>query len=125
MIATSMPAHRNNIGGPGVGKGTQCTWLAKDLDLVHVSVGELLRAKSKKEPVKYGIDIEGAMRDGVLAPVEIVQETLQSFLIRETREGKSLFLVDGFPRSLEQAHYFEASVCHVSWHCSYTRLTSI
>ncbi|KAK0515688.1 hypothetical protein JMJ35_001722 [Cladonia borealis] len=95
------------IGGPGVGKGTQCNWLAKDLDLVHVSVGELLRAKSKKALLENGTDIEGRMREGLLAPVEIVHETLQSFLDEEVGKGKSVFLVDGFPRSLEQVRYFE------------------
>ena len=112
-MATSMLAHRNDRGGPGVGKGTQCTWLAKDLDLVHVSVGELLRAKPKKALLEDGIDIEGRMRDGLLAPVEIVHETLQSFLVKEMGKGKSVFLVDGFPRSLEQARFFETHVGHV------------
>lgn len=105
-----MPANRNDIGGPGVGKGTQCTWLANDLDLVHVSVGDLLRAEAKKLLMEDGIDIEGRMRDGLLAPVEVVQKTLKTFLVKEIKEGKSIFLVDGFPRSLEQAHHFEAHV---------------
>ena len=108
-----MPAHCNDIGGPGVGKGTQCTWLARDLELVHVSVGELLRAKAKKDPMEDGIDIEGLMRDGLLSPVEVVLKTLKSFLVKEMKEGKSIFLVDGFPRSLEQARHFEAQVRHV------------
>ena len=112
-MATSMLAHRNDLGGPGVGKGTHCNWLAKDLDLVHVSVGELLRAKPKKALLENGIDIEGRMREGLLAPVEIVHETLQSFLFKEIREGKRVFLVDGFPRSLEQVRYFETQVGHV------------
>ena len=114
-MATSMPAHRNDIGGPGVGKGTQCTWLAKDLDLVHVSVGDLLRAKAKKAPIKDGIDIEGRMRDGLLAPVDVVQKILKSFLVKKMKEGKSNFVVDGFPRSLEQAGNFEVQVRHVLW----------
>ena len=112
-MATSMPAHSDNIGGPGVGKGTQCTRLAKELDLVHVSVGDLLRAKPKEALLEDGFDIEGRMRDGLLAPVHIVQETLQSFLDEEMRKGKRVFLVDGFPRSLEQAHHFEKGVGHV------------
>ena len=107
-----MPAHRNDIGGPGVGKGTQCTWLARDLGLVHVSVGELLRAKARKDPMEDGIDIEGLMRDGLLSPVEVVLRTLKSFLVKEVKKGKSIFLVDGFPRSLEQARHFEAQVRH-------------
>ena len=108
-----MLAHRNDIGGPGVGKGTHCNWLAKDLDLVHVSVGELLRAKPKKALLENGIDIEARMREGLLAPVEIVHETLQSFLVKEIREEKRVFLVDGFPRSLEQVRYFETQVGHL------------
>ena len=108
-----MPAHRNNIGGPGVGKGTQCTWLAKDLKIVHVSVGDLLRAKAKRDPMEDGIDIERRMREGLLSPVEVVQKTLKSFLVKEMKEGKTIFLVDGFPRSLEQARHFEAQVRNV------------
>lgn len=125
MLATSMPAHRNDIGGPGVGKGTQCKWLAEELDIVHVSVGELLRAKPKKALLEDGIDIEGRMREGLLAPVEIVQETLQSFLVKEMGEGKSVFLIDGFPRSLEQALYFEEKVGYVIWRYPHIRLTLI
>ena len=108
-----MLAHRHDLGGPGVGKGTHCHRLAKDLDLVHVSVGELLRAKPKKALLENGIDIEGRMRDGLLAPVEIVHGTLQSFLFKEIKEGKRVFLVDGFPRNLEQVQYFETQVGHV------------
>ena len=125
MVATSMPTHRNNIGGPGVGKGTQCTWLTKDPELVHVSVGDLLRAKAKQDPMGDGIDIEARMREGLLSPVEVVQSTLRSFLVKEMREGKSIFLVDGFPRSLEQARHFEAQVRNVLWRRSYTRLIVI
>ena len=120
-----MPANRNDTGGPGVGKGTQCTWLAKDLELVHVSVGELLRAEAKKLLMDDGIDIEGRMRDGLLAPVEVVQKTLKTFLVKEMKEGKSIFLVDGFPRSLEQARQFEAQVRHVLLGRSCTRLIAI
>lgn len=124
-MATSMLAHRDDIGGPGVGKGTQCTQLAKELDLVHVSVGDLLRAKPKRALLEIGVDIEGRMRDGLLAPVEIVHETLQSFLVKEMREGKRVFLVDGFPRSLEQVCYFEDHVGFVLWRCPCIRLTLI
>ena len=120
-----MPAHRNDIGGPGVGKGTQCTWLAKDLELVHVSVGDLLRAKAKQDPMEDGIDIEGRMREGLLSPVEVVQKILKSFLVKKMKEGKSIFLVDGFPRSMEQARHFEAQVRNALWRRLYTRLIII
>ncbi|KAL2038186.1 hypothetical protein N7G274_009134 [Stereocaulon virgatum] len=94
------------IGGPGVGKGTQCKKLARDLNAVHMSVGDLLRAEAESILQKHKVDIYARMKDGVLVPTEIVQETLGLHLLKNLKAGRELILLDGFPRSMEQATRF-------------------
>lgn len=96
-------------GGPGVGKATQCKRLAEDLDIVHVSVGDLLRAKAASSEGQ-GLSITEIMRKGGLVSPEEVQKILCNFLAERVREGKTRFLVDGFPRSVEQAKLWKAQV---------------
>lgn len=101
----------NSTGGPGVGKGTQCSRLAADLNLMHVSLGDLLRASadgsldsSTAELVKYH------MRDGTLVPSEQVVRILQDHIKSKLAEGRQRFLLDGFPRSMDQHCHFEKQV---------------
>ena len=98
------------LGGPCVGKGTHCKQLAKDLAITHLSVGDLLRAETDKPEAKNTAIIIDSMRAGGLVPNEIVQDILEDYLARDVRQGKTSFLVDGFPRSLEQAEAFKGRV---------------
>ncbi len=89
------------IGGPGSGKGTMCEVAELQLGWIHLSTGELLRAeleaKSKQSEV-----IEKFIAAGELVPNEIIVTLLKNemdHLIRST--GKRNFLLDGFPRSLD------------------------
>ena len=50
------------------------------------------------------------MRAGGLVPNEVVQEVLEDYLVQNVRQGRTYFLVDGFPRSLEQADAFKRRV---------------
>ena len=93
-----------------MGKGTQCTRLVEDLGVFHLSVGELLRAKAKDVLANQGFDIQGCMREGKLVPKEIIQSVLEDELVAKVKAGKSRILLDGFPRSMEQAKLFEAGV---------------
>ena len=103
-------AYAGLAGGPGVGKGTQCTKLASDLGAAHLSVGDLLRREASKVLEKHGIDILAHMRDGKLVPKEIVQGVLEDDLVLNIKAGKTRILLDGFPRSMDQMNLFEASV---------------
>ena len=96
------------LGGPCVGKGTHCKKLAQELPVTHVSVGDLLRAVEEKNP-NYNTVLE-RMEAGRLVSTEIVQETLEKFLFENLAKDKKHFLVDGFPRSVEQAQAFEDRV---------------
>ncbi|KAL9129489.1 MAG: hypothetical protein Q9175_007284 [Cornicularia normoerica] len=101
------------IGGPGVGKGTQCARLVTDLGVSHLSVGDLLRNGASKVLEKQGIDIIAYMREGKLVPKETVQGVLEDDLVLNVKAGKTHILLDGFPRSMDQTKLFEASVCKI------------
>lgn len=72
------------VGPPGVGKGTQCALLARDLGFKHISAGEVLRANPEAR--------EKALR-GELVDSKFLVDLLQPLLAERT-------LVDGFPRSI-------------------------
>ena len=93
-----------------MGKGTQCARLVKDLGVSHLSVGDLLRAKAEEVLATQGIDIKACMREGKLVPKEIIQSVLEDELVSNVKAGNTRILLDGFPRSIEQAKLFEAGV---------------
>jgi len=82
----------------------------EDFNAVHVSVGDLLRDKADKLLADDGIDLDEYMRNSILVPKEITQKYLETHLINHVRGGKRRFLVDGFPRSMDQALYFKSCV---------------
>ena len=59
------------LGGPGAGKGTQCTRIVKNFGYVHLSAGDLLRAERQRPGSKVGEQIEDHIRKGTIVPVEI------------------------------------------------------
>jgi adenylate kinase len=82
------------LGPPASGKGTQGELLAKELDIPHVSTGDLLRRSimNDGDPHRVG----DTVARGGLVPEEIIEE----LMVPELGER---FLLDGFPRSREQA----------------------
>ncbi|MCF6313412.1 MAG: nucleoside monophosphate kinase [Verrucomicrobiales bacterium] len=95
------------IGGPGSGKGTMCELAESQLGWTHLSMGDLLRAERENKGTTADI-IERCVTAGKLVPNQIVVGLLQKTMetvIRST--GKNNFLLDGFPRSLDnlQAWY--------------------
>jgi adenylate kinase family enzyme len=88
------------IGGPGSGKGTMCELAESQLGWTHLSTGDLCRAELQAGG-PTAIDIEQCMTDGKLVPNEIVVTLLKNAMESTTRRtGKNNFLLDGFPRSL-------------------------
>lgn len=92
------------LGGPGSGKGTQCERIVRDFGMLHLSSGDLLREEVKKG-TEIGRTCEQLMKEGKLVPVEV---TLK--LIKQAMEGGKKtapgFLIDGFPRAVDQAELF-------------------
>ncbi|RKX24030.1 MAG: adenylate kinase [Candidatus Zixiibacteriota bacterium] len=88
------------LGPPGSGKGTQAVRLAKELNVTHLSTGDVLR-----EAVKQGTEL-GKKAEGFMSRGELVPDDLIIGLIEAKVEGKELtkgFILDGFPRTVPQA----------------------
>eukprot|EP00164_Ancoracysta_twista_P004977 GFYU01006769.1.p1 GENE.GFYU01006769.1~~GFYU01006769.1.p1 ORF type:complete len:438 (+),score=151.02 GFYU01006769.1:121-1434(+) len=98
------------LGGPGCGKGTQCGRISKEFGYVHLSAGDLLR-----EEVKSGSDngkmIGDMIKAGKIVPGYITVGLLEMAIRKGQAEGSNNFLVDGFPRAIEQVHDFTKHVC--------------
>lgn len=100
------------LGGPGSGKGTQSTHLVQDYGFKHLSAGDLLREEQDREGSEYGQMIKDYIKDGKIVPMEVTVELLKNAVKREMDSGKKTrFLIDGFPRQMDQAVFFEQSVC--------------
>lgn len=102
------------LGGPGAGKGTQCANLVRDYGFTHLSAGDLLRAEQERKGSEFGDLIKEYIRDGKIVPMEVTVQLLENAMteqIEKDKNGKGKFLIDGFPRKMDQALKFEETVC--------------
>jgi len=100
------------LGGPGSGKGTQSANLVRDYGFKHLSAGDLLREEQNDEGSKYGQLIKDYIKDGLIVPMEITVKLLENAMrSKMDHDGTGKFLIDGFPRKMDQAIFFEESVC--------------
>ncbi len=88
------------LGPPACGKGTQTTKLAEYLRFPHVDTGSLLRNEIKNA-TEAGIEAKKFIDKGQLVPVELVSKIIKNRLSKD--DCKAGYILDGFPRSLEQA----------------------
>jgi adenylate kinase len=88
------------LGPPGVGKGTQAAQLARELEIPHLSTGDLLRAAVEAKTA-LGVAAEEHMRAGRLVPDDLVLGLIQDRL-RQPDAARG-FILDGFPRNRAQA----------------------
>lgn len=88
------------LGPPACGKGTQTNKLAEYLGFPHVDTGSLLRAEIAKES-EEGKIAKSFIDKGQLVPPELVGKIIANRLAEEDCKGG--YVLDGYPRSLEQA----------------------
>jgi len=88
------------LGPPGAGKGTQAQIISKELNLPHISSGDIFRENLKNQ-TELGIIAEGYMTRGELVPDDITISMIRDRLSRE--DCKPGGLLDGFPRTPAQA----------------------
>ncbi|KAK7720070.1 bifunctional uridylate/adenylate kinase [Diaporthe eres] len=101
---------------PGAGKGTQCSKLVSTYGFTHLSAGDLLREEQDREGSEYGQLIKDYIKDGKIVPMEVTIALLENAMKdkiagQPTSTKGRRFLIDGFPRKLDQALKFEESVC--------------
>jgi adenylate kinase len=95
------------MGMPGVGKGTQASRLRERLGVVHVSTGDLLR-EAVRERSPLGLEVRRYLDAGDLVPDGLMGELIDERLGRpDAAEG---FVLDGFPRTLEQVSVLDRVV---------------
>ncbi len=94
----------NNIiffGPPGAGKGTQAKIISNYLNISHLSTGDILRKKLKDND-NLAIKLKEIMSSGNLVSDDILNSIVSSRLKNEANVG---FILDGYPRTLNQSEF--------------------
>jgi len=89
------------MGPPGAGKGTLAGLLKDALKLPHISTGDILREEMKNGST-LGSKAKGYIEAGALVPDELVTALVENRLAK-AKDLKNGFMLDGFPRTLQQA----------------------
>lgn len=92
------------LGPPGAGKGTQAAILSERLGVPHISTGDLFRANIG-EGTPLGIEAKQYIDAGKLVPTDVTARMVESRL--DEADAANGFLLDGFPRTVEQAELLE------------------
>lgn len=92
------------LGPPGAGKGTIAQQLTNQLGLLQISTGDLLR-EAVKAGSSLGREAKTYMDAGELVPDDLVTSLLKERIARP--DCQNGFILDGFPRTLPQAHALE------------------
>ena len=90
------------LGPPGAGKGTQAERLTEDFGLPYIATGDMLRAEVKNGS-ELGARAKEFMDRGDLVPDEIIIDMILGQIDGGDPAGNDGFLLDGFPRTVEQA----------------------
>ena len=95
------------FGPPGAGKGTQAHLLTGELQVPHISSGDLFR-HNLKEKTPLGLRASEYMSQGLLVPDEVtIDIILDKVLSLESEQG---FILDGFPRNQHQGEVLEEAL---------------
>ena len=92
------------MGGPGAGKGTQCSRLVKELGFATFSTGDLLRGVVKEKKAEGWEQLAKDMAEGKLISSERVLFYLKDAILKS--DNKKI-LVDGYPRNQENMDVWE------------------
>ncbi|MCT4594512.1 MAG: adenylate kinase [Anaeromicrobium sp.] len=95
------------LGPPGAGKGTQAAGIVEKYNVPHISTGDIFR-KNIKEKTDLGVKAKEYIDKGLLVPDEIVVAIVKDRL--EEADCKEGFLLDGFPRTVNQARALDEAL---------------
>src|SRR3954466_6441604 len=105
------------LGPPGAGKGTQAERLREDFELAYVATGDILR-QAVAEGTELGQQAKEYMDNGDLVPDEVIIGVILECV--ESGAARDGFLLDGFPRTVEQAKALEQALARLE-----RRLTAV
>ncbi len=90
------------LGPAGAGKGTQSQRLAEAHKILHISTGDLIRSEIASGS-ELGLKVRAIVESGALVSDDIVNE-----IVRNKISKLDSFILDGYPRTLEQAQYLNS-----------------
>ena len=88
------------LGRPGSGKGTYSTKVAKELNIPHISTGDVFRENIKNQ-TELGKQVQQIVKEGKLVSDEVVNKIAKNRL--EEPDCQNGFILDGYPRTIQQA----------------------
>ncbi|EOS59451.1 adenylate kinase [Firmicutes bacterium M10-2] len=93
------------MGAPGSGKGTFSSRIKDEFNLNHISTGDIFRANIAND-TPLGQQAKAYTEKGLLVPDEITNKMVADYLANLS-DKKNGYLLDGYPRTLDQALAFE------------------
>lgn len=94
------------LGPPGAGKGTQAERFAAEHGIPHISTGDMLRA-ARNAGTPIGLEAKRYMDAGQLVPDDVIAGVVRERLAEPDCDVG--FLLDGFPRTVPQAHLLDTA----------------
>ena len=95
------------LGHPGAGKGTQSRAIVRQLDIPHISTGDMLREAVARQTA-FGREAKESMDAGEMVRDEIVNGIVAERIRQE--DCKKGFILDGYPRTVQQAETFRSEI---------------
>ena len=92
------------IAPPAAGKGTQAELVVEKYHIPHISTGDILREISKEDS-EIGNYVKETLASGKLVKDEITHQLIEDRLSKD--DCKNGFIIDGFPRNLDQAYEYD------------------
>ena len=100
------------MGLPGAGKGTQAEKIVEDFKVVHISTGDMFRAAMANK-TEVGLKAKGFIDKGELVPDDVTEAIVEERLAEDDVQ-KDGYMLDGFPRTLEQANALQTIAMNVN-----------
>ena len=99
------------MGLPGAGKGTQAAKIVEEFHVVHISTGDMFRAAMANQ-TEMGVLAKSYIDKGELVPDEVTNGIVKERLSQDDIK-KTGFLLDGYPRTIEQAHALDKTLAEL------------
>ena len=100
------------MGLPGAGKGTQAAKIVEKFGVAHISTGDMFRAAMANQ-TEMGLLAKSYIDKGDLVPDEVTNGIVKERLSQDDIKEKG-FLLDGYPRTIEQAHALDATLAELN-----------
>ncbi|MFD1472568.1 adenylate kinase [Companilactobacillus mishanensis] len=100
------------MGLPGAGKGTQAEKIVEDFNVIHISTGDMFR-QAMADETEVGLKAKGFMDKGELVPDDVTEAIVEERLAKDDVQ-KSGYMLDGFPRTIEQANALQTIAKNVN-----------